>query len=570
VLIKNKNIYLIIIAAVSLFAADSVKAVDVIEGWVARYNGPLNSDDSAYAIAVDGSDNIYVTGASESNYVTIKYDSAGNEIWVKKYNGPSNSDDSASAIAVDGSGNVYVTGSSTGSGSDYDYATIKYDSNGTELWVRRYDGTGNSTDYVHGMAVDSSGNVYVTGGSIGSGTGPDYATIKYDSAGNQKWVSRYNNGPVNGGDVAYAIAVDSSGNVYVTGTSLTSGNNADYATVKYDSAGTQKWVSRYAGPGIASDTAYAIAVDGSGNIYVTGESYGAGTDYDYATIKYNNSGVQQWVSRYNGPGNGSDSAYSIAVDGSGNIYVTGGSYGAGTNSDYATIKYNNSGVLQWARRYNGPGNNWDGANSLKRDRTGNIYVTGAITGSGSGYDFATIKYDSLGNTLWTLTYNGPANGTDYATAMAIDDVNNIYVTGQSVGSTLSSDYTTIQYNQNPPVILTMQTEPAEVNTVSPPVGDNLYAKNVMANISARRFVGCPDVYVFNHWVGDVSDPNSANTTIVMDTDKTVTAVFVDGRQCGDECHPYPVVDYDKDCEVTFADFAFFASHWLECTKPECD
>jgi hypothetical protein len=446
VLLKNKNIYLIIIAAVSLFAADSVKAVDVIEGWVARYNGQGNGADYAYAIAVDSSSNIYVTGASESNYVTIKYDSAGNKMWGRKYNGPANGDDSASAIAVDGSGNVYVTGSSTGSGTDYDYATIKYDSNGTELWVQRFNGIVNGIDYVHGMAVDSSGYVYVTGGSIGSGTGADYVTIKYDTNGNQKWLARYNNGPVNGGDVAYAIAVDSSGNVYVTGTSITSVNNADYATVKYDSAGTQKWASRYTGPGNGSDTAYAIAVDGSANIYITGESTGSGTNTDYATIKYDSAGIQKWVSPYNGPGSGSDSASSIAVDGSGNIYVTGRSYGgSSTNSDYATIKYNNSGVLQWVRRYDGPGHNWDGASSLKMDRLGNIYVTGASTGSGSGYDFATRKYDSLGNTLWTLTYNGPANGTDYASAMAIDDVNNIYVTGQSVGSTSSSDYTTIQY-----------------------------------------------------------------------------------------------------------------------------
>jgi hypothetical protein len=116
----------------------------------------------------------------------------------------------------------------------------------------------------------------------------------------------------------------------------------------------------------------------------------------------------------------------------------------------------------------------------------------------------------------------------------------------------------------------MQTEPAEVNSVIPPVGDSQYAQNVTVNISAERFVNCPNVYVFNHWVGDVNDPNSANTTIVMDTDKTITAVFVDGRQCGDECHPYPTGDFDKDCEVDFADFAIFVSHWLDCTKPECD
>jgi len=118
--------------------------------------------------------------------------------------------------------------------------------------------------------------------------------------------------------------------------------------------------------------------------------------------------------------------------------------------------------------------------------------------------------------------------------------------------------------------LTMQTEPPEVDTVTPPVGDHEYAQGVAANISAQRFVYCPDVYVFDHWEGDVNDPYSANTTIIMDANETVTAVFVDGRQCGDECHPYPAFDFDEDCEVSFGDFALFAIHWLECTKPECD
>ena len=101
----------------------------------------------------------------------------------------------------------------------------------------------------------------------------------------------------------------------------------------------QDWVQRYNGPVDSTDGASSIAVDGSGNVYVTGRSYGSGTSWDYATIKYNSSGVQQWVQRYNGPGNYSDIATSIAVDGSGNVYVTGGSYGSGTVYDYATVKY---------------------------------------------------------------------------------------------------------------------------------------------------------------------------------------------------------------------------------------
>src|SRR4030042_1048528 len=318
------------------------------EEWVARYNGPGNDNDGAYAIAVDGTGNVYVTGQSYGGdstynyYATIKYNSAGDTVWVRRYNGPGNDSDYACAIAVDGTGNVYVTGSSVGSGTADDYATIKYDSAGNTVWVRRYDGSVNNEDWASAIAVDGTGNVYVTGSSVGSGTSSyDYATIKYDSAGNTLWVRRYN-GPDNDWDLARAIAVDGTGNVYVTGSIYGSGTYDDYATIKYNSAGDTLWVRRYNGPGNSVDWASAIAVDGTGNVYVTGSCVGSGTSDDYATIKYNSAGDTLWVGRYNGPGD--DYARAIAVDGTGNVYVTGESSGSGTADDYATIKYLSVGV----------------------------------------------------------------------------------------------------------------------------------------------------------------------------------------------------------------------------------
>jgi hypothetical protein len=122
----------------------------------------------------------------------------------------------------------------------------------------------------------------------------------------------------------------------------------------------------------------------------------------------------------------------------------------------------------------------------------------------------------------------------------------------------------------PTHILTIDVDPNDVgiDTITPSVGAHDYAGRV--NIKAQQFAKCPDMYVFDHWEGDVNDPNSANTTVFMDTDKTVTAVFVDGRQCGDECHPYPQGDVNKDCKVNFLDVAIMANTWLECTDPNCD
>src|SRR5439155_1474344 len=342
--------------------------------------------------------------------------------------------DQASGIAIDGSGNVYVTGSSQGSGTGFDYATIKYDSSGNEQWVARYNGPGNGTDEASAIAIDGSGNIYVTGFSDGSGNGVDYATIKYDSSGNEQWVARYN-GPGNSVDAATAIAVDGSGNTYVTGHSRGLGSCnfscSDYATIKYQNSGTQEWVARYNGPGNGDDEGDFIAVDSSGNVYVAGLSTGSGTGWDYATIKYNASGVQQWVTRYNGPAGGNDAPNGMAIDAAGNVYVTGNSLGIGTGYDYATVKYNSSGTQQWVTRYNGPGNLDDVAQAMAVDLSGNAYVTGKSQSSNGDTDYATIKYSASGAEQWVARYKGPGNSEDIATAIALDGSGNVVVTGYS-------------------------------------------------------------------------------------------------------------------------------------------
>ena len=396
-ILKKNNLF---IYASILFFIYSVSVFgQVTQDWVSRYNGPGSDMDWAFSVTVDGSGNVYVTGVSRSgtssengDYATIKYNSAGAQQWVARYNGPGNNTDWARSIKVDGSGNVYVTGYSYGSGTNKDYATIKYNSAGVEQWVQRYNGPANDLDEAYSLAVDGSGNVYVTGYSWGSGTEWDCVTIKYNSAGAQQWVQVYN-GPANGGDYAYSIAVDASGNVYVTGGSIGSGTQEDYATIKYNSAGVEEWAQRYNGPANGRDEAYSIAVDGSGNVYVTGYSIGIGILEDYATIKYNSVGVEEWVQRYNGPGNELDWAYSIAVDAPGNVYVTGHSLGNGSNDDYATIKYNSSGVEQWIQRYNGQGGSYDDeAFSIAVDGSGSVYVTGGSVGNIITIDYATIKY----------------------------------------------------------------------------------------------------------------------------------------------------------------------------------
>jgi len=423
--------------------------------WVRTYNGPANATDWAEDIAVDASGNVYVTGYSfgsgtQFDYATIKYLPDGDVAvgWPRRYNGPGNSHDWAQAIAVDGSGNVCVTGPSYGSGTGDDYASIKYLPNGlyARIWPRRYNGPGNSTDWASDIAVDGSGYVYVTGASVGSGTDFDYATIKYYPDGDTAWVRRYD-GPTHGDDRSSAIAVDGSGYVYVTGAGVGSGTSYDYVTIKYYPDGDTAWVRRFDGTGNDSDYAYAIAVDGSGSVYVTGWSLGNGTSHDYLTIKYLSNGNIApgfWPARYDGPAHVTDNAYAIAVDASGYVYVTGES-----QWNYCTIKYHFNGDTAWVRTYNGPANHMDISRAIALDDSGNVYVTGVSAKTYvwplGNIDFATIKYHPNGETDWINRYNGPADDWDNAFALALDESANIYVTGYSVGFGTELDYATIKY-----------------------------------------------------------------------------------------------------------------------------
>ncbi len=435
--------------------------------WTRGYNDLLgNSIDNAVAVIVDGAGSVFVTGSSigiggSYDFATIKYSSAGVALWTNRYNGPANGSDVPFVMVADSSGNIIVAGYSW-SGTNFDYLTIKYSGAGVAIWTNRYNGPGNSDDYAEAMAVDTNDNVFVTGSSIGSGVGYDYATIKYSSAGVPLWTNRYN-GPLNRDDYANALAVDASGNVFVTGSSTASTNgDSDYVTIKYSGAGVPLWTNRYNGPGNGDDQAVAAGVDGGGNVFVTGLSVGSADiyDYDYATIKYSSAGVPLWTHRYNGP-YFIDTASTLAVDAGGNVIVTGDSLDPGGSYTFATIKYSGAGAVLWTRRYSDPAIGDGIATSIAVDGSGNIFISGSSYGSG-GLDFATLAYSSAGDLLWTNLYNGPGNRNDVTgitirgtvanplktrQALALGHDGSVYVTGTSqVGNQYRAyDFATIKY-----------------------------------------------------------------------------------------------------------------------------
>ncbi|MCX6134952.1 MAG: SBBP repeat-containing protein [Ignavibacteriales bacterium] len=420
--------------------------------WERRYDGPRHEDDRVASIAADASGNIFVTGSSQlggtdpnwSDFSTLKYSPGGTLLWAKQYNGPANSGDMAYGIAVDDAGNACVVGRSDGQNGRGDFVALKYDASGTMVWLDRYNGAVNDYDEADAVTLDSSGNLYVTGMSRSYGTryvSDDYFTIKYSPSGTRLWTARYD-GTGSEYDDATAITVDRSGNVYVTGTSEAPGGNEDYATLKYTSAGTQEWVARYDGPRTSFERPRAFTVDAAGNMYITGSS-GSAEAADYLTVKFNSEGSVQWSARYNGPGDWYDGPSAIKVDPAGNVYVTGESDGANSDRDFATIKYDASGAQQWVARYDGGRHGSDWATSLDVDVSGNVFVAGLSAQPDGGMALLTIKYDAQGRELWAI--RGPSNASNVAD-LSIDASGKIYIISSTTMSSAGRDFLVVKYD----------------------------------------------------------------------------------------------------------------------------
>ncbi|NIA28734.1 MAG: hypothetical protein GWP06_02330, partial [Actinobacteria bacterium] len=449
---KVFKLFLIIAFTLSLglvFAQDVDREV-----WVTNYSsGMENALDLAVAVAVDKNQNVIVAGESMGDgtgmdFITLKYDKNGELQWAARYNGDANKDDEVEALAVDDAGNIYLTGTSENSEELTDFVTIKYDTAGNEQWIARFDGPGHLDDDANAIAVDENGNVFVAGASMPAGMGgmPDFATVKYDADGLQKWAAFYN-GPGNQYDEAGALVLDSEGHVIVTGASWGNSMTNDFATIKYDADGHQLWAVRYDGSAHGEDFGIDVAVDEAGNVVVGGMSTGDNGTTDIVAIKYNAVGKEQWVARYDDPKDEQDDVADVEIDALGNIIVTGtlGNSLFNPNSDIVTIKYYTSGEEAWVARYNGPGNQWDISSAVSVDLSGDIFVTGKSMNENNYADFVTIKYDYQGDREWVERYSSAAESDDNGNDVCVDNFGYTYVVGTSNLRLRGSEITTIKY-----------------------------------------------------------------------------------------------------------------------------
>lgn len=420
--------------------------------WEARWNDPVgNFIDKASDLALDAAGNTYVTGSSYDgtsyDMVTVKYDSDGNQVWVASYGG--SGIDEATAIVLDGNNDVIITGYRFISGTDYDIATVKYNgTTGAEIWSVIHTGSG-LFDGGKDVTVDGSDNVIVAGTHSFSATDIDYRVIKYNSAGVQQWT--YSDGTTLN-DEGKVVVTDAAGNIYVAGHTefSTATTYVDFLLLKFTPAGALTYsVTRDSGFGNL-DTPHAMKLDASGNIYVGGQGFTTvENEEDYMLVKFNNAGTFQWLQLYAGDAEALDRINALDVDQTtGNIYVTGRSKSNDSSEDYYTIAYDPTGGVIWSDRYTSSGLGFDEAADIVLGASGNLYVTGYSYRGTSNNDYTTLKYDLAGNLIWETSFDGPASLSDQAIRMKLDPMENIFVTGKSHGGTsLNLDYSTIKYCQ---------------------------------------------------------------------------------------------------------------------------
>jgi hypothetical protein len=391
-----------------------------------------------------------VTGGSGENAGSSSNSSTS---WIRQLGSQFN--DQAVCVTTDSSGNVYVAGGTKG-GLDgntnagvMDIFVTKYDSVGDKQWTRQL-GTKN-IDGASGVATDSNGNVYIAGvegdlEDLSNGSVQDVFLTKYNNVGDKQWTRQLGTASE---ENAFDTATDVNGNIYVVGYTVggfdsnINAGKADLFVVKYDNAGDKLWTRQLGTE--ENDVAYDVATDGSGNVYVAGHTMGSldgntnAGDFDLFAVKYNSAGDKLWTRQLGTEDY--ETASGVATDNRGNVYVvgyTGGALDGNTKAglyDLFVVKYDSAGDKLWTRQFGTISE--DLANDVATDSSGNVYVVGSTAGSLDGNinagkeDLFVVKYNSAGDKLWTkqlgTAYDDSAHG------VAIDRSDNIYVVGYTEG-----------------------------------------------------------------------------------------------------------------------------------------
>jgi Beta-propeller repeat len=353
-------------------------------------------------------------------------------------------------VAIDLLGSIYITGNTSGAfyGANQggnDLFLTKYSWEGILQWNRQW-GT-SENDYGNGLVIDSANNIYVTGYTFGSldGTligGRDFFLSKFNSDGTLLWNKQWGTPQL---DEAHGLAIDSSDNIYVTGLTggvldVTNHGSYDMTLTKFNSNGVIQWNRQWGGT--ASDSGLKIAIDPSGDLLISGKTYGTlaiphlGFN-DAVLTKYSSDGTHLWDRQWGT--DQSEYGYDIVLDSVGNIYVAGDTYGSldGTNlgsTDLFLTKFNSDGTHLWDKQWGTTGPEYFGG--LTIDSNDFLYISGGSEGALGGVhegesDLILTKYSSDGTHLWNKQWG--TSESDSGDDIAIDSWDNLFITGFTDG-----------------------------------------------------------------------------------------------------------------------------------------
>jgi hypothetical protein len=369
--------------------------------------------------------------------------------------------------AVDNAGNVILAGGSNGSlaaannNNSRDAVIVKYNAQGAELWRRQF-GT-SRFDTIYDVGTDAQGNIYVAGATFGNlaaqkeGISSDIFIAKLTPAGQTLWTRQFGSPTVPTIDninTPFALDVDASGSVFVTGVSTRSDGPTvidvtdDFWVTKYDTNGARQWFTEYGTPALPNslddfDEPYAVTVSNDGSVYAAGWTFGnfGGTNqgaYDVVISKLNPQGQVQWVKQLGT--SDYEWIWGLDTDSQGNVYAGGwtlGSLGGANAGSYDAFitKYNSSGDRLWTRQLGSTGD--DQLFALEVSANNQIFVAGYTDGNLGGtnagnYDVWAASYDINGNRSWLRQFGTPE--LDQANAISADNQGNVFISGITQGS----------------------------------------------------------------------------------------------------------------------------------------
>jgi hypothetical protein len=438
----------------ALLACRNAFAAPPTIDWTASYNGPGSYWESVSDATVQGG-SLHVVGFATTSspiqtraYITVKYAPDGSEAWSRIYEGfvgHANESDVAQAVAVDASGSVYVTGysaeDSAGSKIWADAATLKYATDGTLVWERRYRGSGGNVQ-PSAIVLDPAGFLYVTGGTW-TDFGFDIFLLKYDLDGNLLWArTRGLSGARS--DHVFAMALAPDGDVVLGG--YTQPGTLDVYVLRYGPDGTFRWEWTLHGAGNVEEV-IDLTVDAHGNTYALAQYAPPDKFTSLLTVKLDPAGRLLWSDVYSGQSTG-DYAAGIELAPDGSVFAAGAAWENGSQNAMTLIKYGPGGQRLWSRSERG-GYFSAECNDLNVGADGAAYLSGFAFDENGREDYLTAKFDGAGNRVWTTAWSAPEGRSDIGYLVRVGSDDRVFVVGDAWRDfSRYYDITTVAYRQN--------------------------------------------------------------------------------------------------------------------------